>query len=327
MATIKDIALEAGVSVCTVSRYLNDKIVVKKETAQRIDDAIQNLAYIPNIVARSLKENTTSNISVILPRINNLYYSDMTSGISEVLAQHHYNLYISETENLAQTEEEMLRSVRENLIAGVIFIGLSYDLSFRDSLQTLLRFGIPVVYMNRPLPYTSFPLVYPDFAAVGGLAASHFLGKGRRKLALVARKVQGGPTGLHITHFCKAAQEAGLAQPLFLEQEPDCPLDEANLNLLCSGEVDGVFVLNEMMAAQLMKSLIKRGVRVPQDLAVLGFGNSILGELLSPGLSCIDLQNHQLGRASAELILRQIAHQPFEKVTMLAPSIVQREST
>ncbi len=326
MATIKDIAQTAGVSVCTVSRYLNDKIVVKKETAQRIDKAIQELAYIPNIVARSLKENTTSNISVILPRINNLYYSEMTSGISEVLAQHHYNLYISETENLARSEEEILRSVRENMIAGVIFIGLSYDFSFKDSLQTLLHFGIPVVYMNRVLPYTSFPLVYPDFAAVGRLAAGHFLAKGRRRLALVARRIQNGPSGQHIEHFCKAAREAGLAEPLILEQEPGEALDEEKVKLLCGG-IDGVFVLNEMMAAQLMKALTKRGLHVPDDLAVLGFGNSILGELLSPELSCVDLQNNQLGRASAEIILQQIAHKPYEKVTVLQPSIIQREST
>lgn len=327
MAPIKDIAQMANVSVCTVSRYLNNKIVIRKETEERINNAIKELKYVPNVVARSLKENTT-NVAVILPRINNMYYSEMTAGISEVLGKNQYQLFIHEVDNQHLTEEQILRTMRENLMAGVIFIGLSYDMSFQGTLHQLLDYGIPVVYMNRQLPYTDFPLVYPDFTQVGVMAARHLIEKGRRRLALVLKKRTDSAQAPHIKSFCSEVAKAGLQKPVLLESEAGgAPPSPEAVDGLLSGRFDGAFVLNELMSIGLVNTLVKRGVRVPDDLAVLGFGNSILGELANPELSCIDLQNHMLGSLSAELILQQVAREPFENVTVVPPFIIQREST
>lgn len=327
MATIKDIAQMADVSVCTVSRFLNDKIVVRKDTEDRINKAIKELKYVPNVVARSLKENTTSNVAVILPRINNMYYSEMTSGISEVLGQNKYQLLIREVEGQQQTEEQILRAMRENLMAGVIFIGLSYDMSFKGTLHQLVDYGIPVVYMNRQLPFTDFPLVYPDFSRVGVMAAQHLVGKGRKRLALVMKRRMDDTQTPHIQSFCTEVTKAGLPAPALLESDAGVPVSESAVAALQSGHYDGVFVLNELMAVSLVNTLMKRGVRVPDDVSVLGFGNSVLGELSNPELSCIDLKNHLLGQVSAELIMQQILRQPHQDVTVIEPSIIQREST
>lgn len=327
MPTLKDIARHADVSVCTVSRYLNKNIVVKPETAQRIEDAIKNLNYVPNVVAKSLKNNSTSNVSVILPKINNLYYSEMTSGISEELGKHQYNLFISEMDNLNKTEDEVLQTMRENLMAGVIFIGLSGDMRFKDTLQGLISAHMPVVYVNRILPYTNFPLVYPDFEKVGTLAAEHLMSRGKKRLALVRKNTGGSLVQHHVDSFCQAVTAAGLPAPVILESANTLPPDAACVKRLAKGDVDGVFVLNEMMAVGFMKELRKAGRSIPGDIAVLGFGNSLIGELTSPELSCIDLQNHALGVKSAEIIMKQILHQPFDTATVLEPSIVRREST
>lgn len=327
MPTIKDIANRANVSVCTVSRYLNHKIVVKKETEERLEAAIKELGYVPNMVAQSLKKNSTSNIAVILPRITSSYYADMTGGISHELAKQGYNLFIYEVDNLQKSEEEILQMMRENMVAGVIFIGLSYDFSFKDSLQYLLEWKIPVVYVNRLIPYQGYPLLYPDFLKVGRLAADHLIARGKRRLALVCSKRPDDLIPHHIESFRSGTLAAGLEDPLVLETQPGLVPTPECLGRLLEGDIDGVFVLNELIAAGLVKALSQRGVRIPGDMAVLGFGNSIVGEITSPELSCVDLRNYELGVQSARLILQQIDRVTPEPVTTLEPFILQREST
>lgn len=327
MPTIKDIAKRAEVSICTVSRYLNHNIVVRKETEERIEAAIKELGYVPNIVAKQLKQNKTSNVAVILPKINNLYYSEMTAGISEELNKHAFNLFIYEVENLHLGEEEILQTLKENMVAGVIFIGLSYDLSFQESLKKLLEWDIPVVYTNRCFPYDGYPLVYPDFLKVGRLAAEHLMSRGKQRLALVHRAMPDNMLPHHVESFRETLQQAGMGQPVILQTQPGLIPSEECLSRLLRGDINGVFALNEMITVGLVKALSKRGVRIPEDMAVLSFGNSLMGQITMPELSCVDLQNYQLGIRSAEVMVRQIQGERFETVTTLEPFIVQREST
>lgn len=326
MPTIKDIASLANVSICTVSRYLNNKIAVRPETEARILDAIHELGYVPNAVAQSLKRNTTSNIAVILPRITSSYYSEMTGGISGELAKHGYNLFIYEVEHMQKSELEILQLMRENMVAGVIFIGMSYDFSFRDQIPYLLNCRIPVVYANRLMDYAGYPLIYPDFIKVGQLAVEHLITRGRRRLALIHKHIY-DTAAPHIQGFRDVVAAAGLPAPILLQATYDPASADQCVQTLLAEQVDGVFVQNELLAVGLIKALSRRGVAVPGQVAVLGFGNSIVGEISTPELSCIDLQNHELGVRSAQLILGQISHRPVDPVTVLAPSILQRGST
>lgn len=281
----------------------------------------------PNVVAQSLKRSSTDNIAVILPRINTSYYSDMTSGISWELAKHGYHLFIYEMENLHKPELEVLQMMRENMVAGVISIGMSDDMMFRDSLVYLVEWGIPVVYVNRLIPYQGYPLLYPDFMRVGELAANHLIERGKRRLALLQKPLGEDLVVHHAETFQAAVQARGLEPPAILETAPGLVTSPECLARLTGGEIDGVFVLNELMAAGLIKCLTQQGIRIPEDIAVLGFGNSLVGEITAPELSCVDLQNYELGVHGARLILRQIQGLPIEPVTMLEPSIVQRKST
>jgi len=218
--------------------------------------------------------------------------------------------------------------MRENMAAGVIFIGMSYDLAFKDTLKYLVDWGIPVVYVNRLIPYTHYPLLYPDFLKVGELAAGHLIQRGKRRLALVRKGDSGDdPMVQHAASFRTATLAAGLPEPVILDTSPGLVTSPSCLDALIDGGIDGVFALNELIAAGLVKCLSQRGVRIPQDIAVLGFGNSIVGEITTPELSCVDLQNYELGIHSAQLIIRQIDGLPIDPVTVLEPSIVQRTST
>lgn len=326
MPTIKDIASQANVSICTVSRYLNNKIAVKKETEERILSAIEELGYVPNAVAQSLKRNSTANVALILPRITSNYYSDMTGGISGELSKHGYNLFIYEVEHMQKSELAILQIMRENMVAGVIFIGMSYDFSFQSNISYLLNCKIPVVYANRLTDYNGYPVIYPDFAKVGQLAAEHLISRDKRRLALIHKHIYDTATP-HVQGFQDVVAAAGLPAPVLLQAQSDLASADQCVEELLQNGIDGVFVQNELLSVGMIKALSRHGISIPQEMAVLGFGNSIIGEISTPELSCIDLQNHQLGVHSAQLILRQIEHKSVEQVTILEPSILQRSST
>ncbi|MFE4571774.1 LacI family DNA-binding transcriptional regulator [Paenibacillus chitinolyticus] len=326
MATLKDIAKHANVSACTVSRYLNSNIVVKKSTEARIQQAIKELGYIPNVVAKALKRNETSNVAVILPKINNLYYSEITSGISQTLSRHHYNLFVYEVDNQNLNEDDILQLMRENMIAGIIFIGLFSDKSFQESIQNVLEWEIPVVYANRSIPYQGFPLVYPDLVKAGKLGAEHLYSKGKKKLAIVHKHL---PEPL-LDYFIEGFGQAGngsFEEPLIMVIEEGKDLPDNCVFTLLENKIDGVFVLNELSAIYLTKALHKSDIRIVHDIAVLSLGNSLMSEISTPELSCVDLQNRELGVISAEMILGQIRKQEIEPVTVLEPLIIQRNST
>lgn len=324
MATLKDIAKHANVSACTVSRYLNDDIVIKKETEERILHAIKELGYVRNVVAKSLKRKETFNIAVILPKINNLYYSEITSGISQTLGKHHYNLYIYEVDNLNLQEEAILQLMRENMVAGIIFIGLFSDTSFSESIQNVIDWNIPVVYANRCMPFEGFPLLYPDLVQASKLGTEYLQASGKNKLAFVHKKVPDQLLALFLQGYRQATNSD--EKPLLLEISDELELVKDCIPPLVENSIEGVFVLNELSAVYLTKALVEANIRIPEDMAVLSLGNSLMSQISTPELTCVDLQNRELGIKSAEMILSQIRKEEFEPVTVLAPCIVVRKS-
>ena len=324
MATLKDIAKHANVSVCTVSRYLSSDMTVKKETEERIQLAIKELGYVRNVVAKALKRKETYNIAVILPKINNLYYSEITSGISQTLGKHHYNLYIYEVDNLNLSEDEILQLMRENMIAGIIFIGLFSDTSFQESIHSALEWEIPVVYANRCIPYDGYPLLYPDLIQASKLGVEYLLAKGRKRIALVHKQLPDHLLAYFLDGFDGASK--GGQKPLLMEITDGMDLSKDLVPVLQENQIDGVFVLNELSAVYLTKALVEANIRIPEDMAVLSLGNSLISQISTPELTCVDLQNRELGIRSAEIILSQIRKQEFEPITVLEPFIVERRS-
>ncbi|WP_179301762.1 LacI family DNA-binding transcriptional regulator [Neobacillus jeddahensis] len=325
MATLKDIAEHANVSACTVSRYLNKNIVVKKSTEERIQTAIKELGYVPNVVAKALKRKETTNVAVILPKINSLNYSEITSGISQTLIKHNYNLFIYEVDNLHLSEADVVQLMRENMIAGIIIIGLFSDLSFKESIYSFIEWGIPVVYANRCISYSDFPIVYPDLTKAGKIGAEHLLSKGKNRIALVHKKLPYEVLELFLNGFHQASDCE--QKPLMIEIEDDMNLSKDCVPILLQNHINGVFVLNELSAVYLTKALVQADIRIAEDMAVLSLGNSLLSQISTPELTCVDLQNLELGIRSAEIILSEIRKEEFEPVTVLEPFIVERKSS
>lgn len=323
MATLKDIANHAKVSVCTVSKYLNSNMSVRKETEDRINKAIKELGYVPNIVAKSLKQNYTNNVAVIIPKINNLYYSEMTSGISEVLGNQRYNLFIYEVNNLNLNEIEIINLMKENMVAGIIFIGNFSDNGFMEYLKTHDEFDIPVVYVNRVIPNSSVPTLYPDLEEAFKLAL-HSL-KDKQKIMFLNKSFPSELISIYESSYNMIFRKN--STPIIFNIKDDEELELEFIDEVKRLKVDAIFVSNEMTAAHLNKLLAQKDIKVPEEIAIIGLGNSLISKLTVPELSCIDLRNRELGIRSAEMILSQIKKEQFEKIQKISPFMVNRKST
>lgn len=327
MATLKDIANEAGVSTATVSRYLSNKITLLPETEIRLKQAIEKYHYKPNTIAKSLKQNRTQNIAVVLPRINNLFYSEVTAGINEILFRENYNLIIYEASTMKRTEAEILEILEANLVAGAIFAAFSHDTSFYETAPLLAEHGIPVVYVNRQLPYAGVPMVYPDFSLSSRMAAEHLIAQGKKRLAMIHSPYHAELLERNRNAFFEPSLSAGLSEPILISTGPETLPSTDCIRAIRDHKIDGIFALNEMMGSGLLRALSKDGCRIPEDIAVIAFGDSTISEVTYPSLSCIDLQNRELGNKSAELILSQIKKEEVPSVTVIEPAVKKREST
>lgn len=323
MATLKDIANHARVSVCTVSKYLNANMSVKKETEDRINNAIKELGYVPNIVAKSLKQNYTNNIAVIVPKINNLYYSEMTSGISEVLGNQRYNIFIYEVENLNLSEIEIINLMKENMVAGIIFIGNFSDKGFMEYLKKHRDFDIPVVYVNRVIQKSSIPILYPNLEEAFNLAL-HSL-KHKKKVIFLNKSLPEELIAIYENVYKSIFKKESI--PSIFNIRDDESLNTDFVLEIRKVKADAIIVSNEMTAVHLNKLLAQEGIKVPDEIAIIGLGNSLISKLTVPELSCIDLRNRELGMRSAEMILSQIKKETFETIQVISPFMVNRKST
>jgi DNA-binding LacI/PurR family transcriptional regulator len=329
MATLKDIAEKAQVSICTVSRYLNGKIKIRPDTESRINAAIDELGYIPNTVAKSLKTNTSQNVALVIPTINNSYFSEIAAGVDSVLQSKKYSLFIFQHYNKAEVEFQITRKLIENRIAGAIFVGLPYNHDDARNFRELTKSGVAVVFANRSFEPGPYPLVISDYTGGGRQGAKHLLALGHRKIGIISG-FKDHPESDKRLHGCfKFLAENGVTvdrQNIYYSEYSHEKAAEIAINLARQG-VEAIFSVSDLMAVGALKGLQRYGVKIPDDIALVGFGNTLHARLTTPELTSIDLQSHTVGSKSAEVLINIINGHKVEEVHTLSTKLVRREST
>jgi LacI family transcriptional regulator len=329
MATLKDIAHRAQVSVCTVSRYLNGKIKIRPDTEARIQAAIEELGYIPNTLAKSLKTNTSQNVALIIPTINNSYFSEIAAGVDSVLQRKKYALFIFQHYNKTEVEFQVARKLIENRIAGAIFVGLPQDQKNTEIFKELSKNGIAVVFANRIFEPISHPLVISDYHGGGRQAAEHLLSLGYRKIGIISG-FKNHPESDNRLHGClsRLADEGVTVEPenICYGRYDHQVAGKKAIKLVEQG-VEAIFAVSDLMAVGSLKAMQRKGVRIPDDIALVGFGNTLHSRLTTPELTSIDLQSHQVGSRSATVLLNIIEGKEVKAVNTLSTKLVRREST
>lgn len=302
--TIYEVARAAGVSTATVSRTLNASGLVAAGTRRRVQAAIAALGYQPNRVARSLVLKTTHTIAVLLPDITNPFFPLLVKGVQLAADEQGYGVLLCHTGGDPSKEEFFLEVLRGQQVDGVLLVGL---VSRPESLKRLSRHGLPVVALDRPVDLPGSAAVRVDHLGGGHLATAHLLELGHRRIAHIA-----GPPGLTVSQERMAGYRQALTN-YGLVFDPDLVVDgdfseeggyQGVSTLLARGEqFTALFAANDLTAIGAMTAFRERGLRVPEDVSVVGFDDIHLAAYVSPKLTTIRQPAYQMGRCAATQLI------------------------
>jgi LacI family transcriptional regulator len=326
--TMRRIAEELGVSVTTVSKVLNEHADIGPATRARVLAKVEELGYRPNAVARSLSLRRTNTLGVVIPDLMHSFFVEVISGIESVVSDRGYGLLLCSSGEDPRKERRELEMLRARQVDGIVVA--SADVGNTDLLQHMAP---ALVMIDRDdHPELRCHRVLTDDELVGELATEHLIAQGRRAIAHLA-----GPPFIHARRrgdgYRKALQTHRLpARPEWVVEAGFLEAGgyEAMKRLLATRpEVDAVFAANDPTAIGAMKAIWNAGLRVPQDIAVVGAGDVWHADLLRVPLTTVGWSKEDLGKRAAELILDQIGPHPagpFHRI-VIPPRLVVRESS
>lgn len=300
----------AAVSQPVVSYVLNnDELApVAPETRRRVLEAIAELGYVADRAARSLRTRKTLTIAGIIPDITNAFYPAFERGIQDVAESHGYDLIVYNTDGDPEKEARFLRSA-QGRVDGVIAV--FFHVTARD-LRPLLERHIAVVRMEAtPQEIGALPLdnIYVDNVAAARDAVAYLLARGHRRIAMIAGR--GGPRQPRVRGYLQALAEHGIDHDDSLFRETDFVegggYEAMRELLLAPTRPTAVFAANDLLAMGALIALREAGLRVPEDIAVVGFDDIPAARLVAPSLTTVALFPQQLGRRAAELLFDRLA--------------------
>ncbi len=328
MLTISQVAEIAGVSVATISRVINDSPLVTEKTRQHVQKVIQELDYYPNTVARSLSGARSKMLLALVPYISNPFYSEIVHAINEVAHTHHYNLLLCETTTLRSREDAFFSMLKQKTVDGIV------SLDPAVSPDNLSQYGAkyPIIQCceykeSVDLPYVTIDNEQAAFDAVSLLAQT-----GCRKIVLVNAATSFGYARLRRAGYLRALQENGLAAKAAWQLEyrigEDSGADVAQRLLKLKPRPDAVFCVSDLLAVGVQRALIEAGVRVPDDISIVGFDDIDLARLCTPVLTTIAQPTSQIGRQAAKMLFTLLRGEALtERKVMLDYTLKRRQST
>lgn len=307
---LKDIAAYTGVSIKTVSNVVNGNYArVSAETRQQVLDAIKQLNYQPNVAARHLRKARVGVIAYAFPDLSNPYFSDVGNAITAAAVEHAYTVLLDYTSSEREKELLVVRGLRPHLVDGIILDSHSLDVEDVPSDEA----RGPIVLLGERLFGAPFDHVLVDNVAVAHLATQHLLSLGRQRVAVIGvlEQAQSQAPSLRLQGYMQALQEAG--------QELDTQLlanggrwhraDGAQaMRHLLSLETppDAVFCFNDLMALGAMSVLHEEGIRIPEDIAIIGIDDIEDGRYAYPSLTTIAPDKEKMGQCAVSLLIGRI---------------------
>ncbi len=329
MPTMRQVAERAEVSPSTVSHVINKTRFVSEETRLRVLEAMRELGYRPNILARSLRRGETHTIGLILPDSANPFFAEIGRKIEEAAFQENYSVILCNTEGDFEKEHWYVDVLGKKQVDGIIFVGTGDQ---NDSLRTLFDQEIPVVLVDRDLPNIEVDAVLTDNLQGGQLATSHLLELGHWRIGCVTGPSHLTPSAQRVTGYRYALEAAGLPVDDSLIMRGDFHPKSgysAALSLLQRADPPtALFVCNDMMAIGVLSATAEVGFKVPADLAVVGFDDIELASFTIPPLTTIAQPKSEIGQRSVRLLIERIADKtrPVRR-ELLPTSLIRRRSS
>ncbi len=330
--TIKDIARELRISASTVSRALKDHPDISSETRNAVKELALKYNYQPNAVALSLKQRRTNTIGVIIPEIIHYFFSSVISGIEDVAYNAGFNVIICQSNEKYDREVVNVRTLLANRVDGILASITKETLDY-DHFYKIQENDVPLVFYDRVVPNFKADQVIVDDLEAAYNATMHLIKGGRKKIAHFA-----GPQNLLIGQlrkegYLKAMREAGLQvlDKWIIEADNFEKARIVTLNLLEEKiAIDGIFAVNDLTAIGAMQTLLKKGIKIPKQVAVVGFSDGRLSGITDPALTSVDQHGYEMGTIAAEMLLNRIKNNktesPFE-IKVLNTNLIVRGSS
>ncbi|KGM10487.1 LacI family transcriptional regulator [Cellulomonas bogoriensis 69B4 = DSM 16987] len=306
-ASISDVAKAAGVSLGTVSNVLNRPERVATPTRDKVLAAIEALSFVPNGSARQLRAGTITTVGAIVPDIGNPYSTELARGIEDRLATADRTLMLASSDEDPAREARHLRLFEEHGVLGVLVTPAGPDV---DHLLQLRRRGTDVVLLDRTSPHPEISSVSVDDVAGAAMAVTHLLEQGHDRVAMIngtpgTRRRADGRAGA-----LRALREAGLDPATALVEvtvptlDADGGVTGASQLLETGDHPSAIFCVNDHTALGAMRALRAHGLRIPQDVAVVGYGDADVASMLMTPLTSVRRPTRRIGEIAADLLLR-----------------------
>ncbi|MEZ4570537.1 MAG: LacI family DNA-binding transcriptional regulator [Thermomicrobiales bacterium] len=336
--TLRDVAERAGVSRQTVSRVINDKGEIADSTRERVLAVIQDLGYQPNSFARSLATNTSMVIGLVVPTINHPFFAEITRGVEDEANRLGYSVFLCTAGGSQERERRAIERLRGHRVAGLVtFNSHLDDETFSRAHQAIC----PVVQVNREVPGQRGLVIWPGYEEGGTLATRHLIGLGRRTIGYIGFSHDSNLDADKYEGYRRAHFEADLEldprlvlrrapsqQSRPLERLARAGYEALEIMLRQNHNLDAVFASNDLTAIGAIQFARAHGIKIPDDLALIGFGGSNIGALTAPTLSTIAMPLQSMGECAVRMIVDEIKRKERTTSTVDSPpELIEREST
>jgi LacI family transcriptional regulator len=332
--TIYDIARELKCAPSTVSRALNDHKSISEKTREQVLETARRMGYRPNNLAAGLRRNKSKTIGILISRINRPFISSVISGIEETARESGYNVLISQSNDKYENEVSNSKALYDSRISGLV-VSLAMETQDVGHFARFIEKGIPIVFVDRvPQEFNSYKVVIDNYKA-GYDATSHLIEQGCRRIAhfggaqhrnIYKDRRQGYMDALK-EHSLPIAEDLILALNI-LSFEEGLKATAALLDL--DEPPDGIFSANDTAAVSAIVCAKQRGLKVPEDLAVIGFNDDFIASIIDPPMSTVSHPAHQMGQISAKRILEhslQTYDANTTEITVLNTEVIVRASS
>ena len=331
MATsIKDVAKEAGVSIATVSRVLNDIDVVNEDTKKKVLDAIKKLGYRPNIVARSLKTQRTKTIGILVPDISSQFYPEIVRGAEDVANIYDYNVILCNSDFDVEKEKEYLRVLKEKMVDGVIYMSSSLSEEMLDLINEL---DLKTILVETKDKDGVLPSVTIDNISASYEGTKYLLDKGLSKPAFIGVKQDTmNAWGDRFVGFEKALEEAGInvdEELVYFDNLKVKTGYEAVEKFIGSNKkFDSIVCASDEIAIGAINRLRENGYNVPEDISIIGFNNNHVSSYFYPRITTISQPSYDMGSVAMRMLIKLLNKKELEQGHyVLDYQLIQREST
>lgn len=329
--TLKDIAKELGISVSTASRALKSHPDIAQETIRAVKEYAEKHRYVPNYLAVNFRKNRTFNIGLIVPELVHHFFSSIISGAIDAAKEKGYNILVSQSNELLEDEKQACRTMLGSSVDGLL-ISISNETRDGIHLQEILEEGIPIVQFDKYTDTVHSPVVIVDDLHGAYLAVKHLIEEGYKKIAHIRGRVDVQNSQQRAAGYYKALTESGLETDeswvhkcqAFSEEEG---YQFAELLMRLPNPPDAIFCVTDLVALGVLKYLKESGIRVPQDVGVIGFSNWKHAEIVD--LSSVDQHGYEMGVKSVELLVNLIELHDTKntEIVELKTNLVLRDST